>query len=85
MTGLSYRAWAYQGDHIMVDIEIESLFNQQKWQELRSLLTTRPAPEVTERLSAVTKTRRVLLYNVLSSSQSFEVFSYLEPDIQDSL
>lgn len=68
----------------MTETQMEYLFNQQKWENPKKFLTTRPATEVAELLSGVTKTHRVLLYNVLSSSQSFEVFSYLEPEIQDS-
>ena len=33
----------------------------------------------------MTKTHRVLLYHALPFHQSFEVFSYLEPDFQDPL
>ncbi|MCA9420788.1 MAG: magnesium transporter, partial [Nitrospira sp.] len=69
----------------MADTQIESLFNQQKWEELQDLLTTKPAPETAEMLSSMTKTHRVLLYHALPSPLSFEVFSYLDPDIQDSL
>lgn len=69
----------------MADTKEEALLEQQQWEELRNVLTTKPAPEVAEMLSAMTKTHRVLLYNVLPPPQSFEVFSYLEPEVQDSL
>ena len=69
----------------MPDPKIESLLKQQKWEELRGLLTTKPEPEVAEILSTMTKTHRILLYHVLPPPQSVEVFSYLEPEIQDSL
>lgn len=69
----------------MTDTTEESLLAEQKWEKLRTELTTKPAPEVAEILSAMTKTHRVLAYHVLPPPQSFEVFSYLEPEIQDSL
>lgn len=69
----------------MTDTTEESLLAEQKWEKLRTELTTKPAPDVAEILSAMTKTHRVLAYHVLPPPQSFEVFSYLEPEIQDSL
>jgi magnesium transporter len=69
----------------MTDTTEESLVEQKKWEELRTLLTTKPVPEVAEMLSALPKPERVLAYNVLPPSQAWEVFSYLQPEIQDSL
>ena len=64
----------------MAESKIESLLNQQKWEELRSLLATKPLPEVADILSAMTKAHRVLVYHLLPPPQSFEGFSYLEPN-----
>ncbi|WP_342347195.1 magnesium transporter [uncultured Nitrospira sp.] len=69
----------------MADTRMESLFNEQNWEKLQNLLTEKPSPEIAEMLSTMRKTHRVLLYHALPFPQSFEVFSYLEPDIQDSL
>ena len=69
----------------MADTTEESLVEQKKWEELRTLLITKPIPEVAEMLSALPKPERVLAYHVLPPSQAWEVFSYLQPEIQDSL
>jgi magnesium transporter len=84
-TWTSFQAGNYRGDGIMTDTTEESLVEQKKWEELRTLLTTKPVPEVAEMLSALPKPERVLAYNVLPPSQAWEVFSYLQPEIQDSL
>ncbi|MDR4482151.1 MAG: hypothetical protein R3B95_02680 [Nitrospirales bacterium] len=69
----------------MANTQMESLFNQKKWEEIQNLLTDKPSAEIAEMLSTMTKTHRVLLYHALPFHESFEVFSYLEPDFQDSL
>lgn len=69
----------------MAETTEETLVEQQQWEELRTVLAEKPAPEVAEILSALEKPHRVLVFHVLSPPQSFEVFPYLDPEVQDSL
>lgn len=69
----------------MADTTEVTLVEQQQWEELRTVLAEKPAPEVAEILAALEKPHRVLVFHVLPPPQSFEVFPYLDPEVQDSL
>ncbi|MDT7043749.1 magnesium transporter [Candidatus Nitronereus thalassa] len=64
---------------------IEELIDQQQWEKLQKQIEAQPAPEVADALVTLPQDRQALFFNVLSPSQSAEVFSYLMPEVQEPL
>ena len=63
----------------------EELVEQKDWSTLKTLLSTMPPPESADVLMHLARADRVLLFHMMPRSQSVKIFSYLEPDIQESL
>ena len=64
---------------------VEELIEHKKWEPLRKLLATYPAPEIAEVLANVSTLTCALLFHFLPRTQQADVFSYLESEIQKSL
>ncbi|MDD3440660.1 MAG: magnesium transporter [Kiritimatiellae bacterium] len=65
--------------------EILELLQTGRLNELREFLAKQPAPEITELLTAIADQDRVLLFRVLPRHLADDVFSLLEPPVQNRL
>ncbi len=65
--------------------ELTKLIEIKKWAALKERLVDVPAPEIPDILFLADKHDRVFIFRSLSRQKSAEVFSFLEPEQQDSL
>ncbi|MBD3321997.1 MAG: magnesium transporter [Chitinivibrionales bacterium] len=65
--------------------EIETLIEQRNWNDIRQRIISWEVPEITDLLADVDKKDKVLIFRCLPRAVSAEVFSYMEPEDQDSL
>jgi magnesium transporter len=65
--------------------EILELLQESRLNELREFLAQQPAPEIAELLTAIADQDRVLLFRVLPRHLADDVFSLLEPPVQNRL
>ena len=63
----------------------EDLGKRKEWDRLQSLLSALELPEAADVLSTLNRTDRVLVFHMMPRHRSAEIFSYLEPEIQESL
>lgn len=69
----------------MLNSTLKELVEQQEWARLEALLSTMPSPEAADVLSSLSTTDRARLFHMMPRSQSVDVFSYLNSDVQQSL
>ncbi len=65
--------------------EIVQLINERKWADLRQALIIWPPPEVADLIQSLDDPERVLILRFLPRRFSAEVFSELNPSLQDEL
>lgn len=64
---------------------LKQLIDTRSWSGVRAVLRDVPPPELAELLFEVEKPNRILLFRSLHRDQSAEVFSHLDPGLQDAL
>lgn len=69
----------------LLDVKIKELIQQQKWADIRELLSELPAPDIADMLPHLDKHERVLIFRVFPRPSSAEVFSYLQSQDKDTL
>jgi len=69
----------------LFDTKMKELFQQQKWADLRGLLSGTPAPDIADILPVLEKPERILIFRLLPRPLSSEVFAYLESKDKDDL
>jgi len=65
--------------------EILEMIEAGEWNELRSFLMAQPAPEIAELIGDLKRRDRILVFRLLPRALADEVFSLLDPDLQNQL
>ena len=65
--------------------EIRDLIEKQDWQQLRELLLEFPAPDISDLLGEIDKSKRILVLRLLPKSILPDVFSYLDAKVQEDI
>ena len=68
-----------------VEPNIVELIDQKRWKEVQDSIAKCPTPEVADLLLSLEKSERVWLFRLMPRQLSSAVFSYLDPQLQNSL
>lgn len=63
----------------------EALVQEEKWYEVRQLISGWPEPEIADLLFDLPASQRAILFRLLPNTTATDVFSFLEPDLQNHL
>jgi len=63
----------------------EALVQDEKWYEVRQLISEWPEPEIADLLFDLPPAHRAILFRLLPHDKATDVFSFLEPELQNHL
>jgi magnesium transporter len=63
----------------------EALVQEEKWYEVRQLISEWPEPEIADLLFDLPAAQRAILFRLLPHDTATDVFSFLEPELQNHL
>jgi magnesium transporter len=63
----------------------EALVQEEKWYDVRQLISEWPEPEIADLLFDLPAAQRAILFRLLPHDTATEVFSFLEPELQNHL